>query len=117
MQYDAIVAREGKSFTIEFPDCLGCQTFADNEAEVLSSAREALEGWLEANLAERRVPRAELRSPKGPAREGPDRGSTIFSSSSSGRVRTVTSRKASSPPEVVSKHEKGGNDVQPRGTP
>lgn len=56
MQYTAIVAREGKQFTIEFPDAVGCQTFAEREEDIPSTAREALEGWLEANLAERMIP-------------------------------------------------------------
>lgn len=56
MQYEAFVTREGGQFLIEFPDCDGCQTFAENGDEVVSVAREALEGWLEANLVERRVP-------------------------------------------------------------
>lgn len=56
MQYQAFVTREGGQFLIEFPDCPGCQTFAENGDEVVSVAREALEGWLEANLVERRVP-------------------------------------------------------------
>lgn len=56
MHYDAIVTREGKRFTVTFPDCPGCNTFAETEDDVLPTAREALEGWLEANLAERLVP-------------------------------------------------------------
>lgn len=56
MQYEAFVTREGGQFLIEFPDCPGCQTFAENGDEVVSVAREALEGWLETNLVERRVP-------------------------------------------------------------
>ncbi|MBX3205128.1 MAG: type II toxin-antitoxin system HicB family antitoxin [Labilithrix sp.] len=56
MQYDAFVTRERDSFVIDFPDAPGCQTFAESPDEVSSMAREALEGWLEAHLAERRVP-------------------------------------------------------------
>ncbi len=56
MQYEAVVTREGSNYTIEFPDCVGCQTFAESLDEVPAVAREALEGWLEANLAERMVP-------------------------------------------------------------
>lgn len=56
MQYDAIVSRDGDSFLVEFPDCVGCQTFADTSDEVVAMATEALEGWLETMLAERRIP-------------------------------------------------------------
>jgi ribosome-binding protein aMBF1 (putative translation factor) len=56
MQYDAFVTTEGDSFNIEFPDCIGCQTFAEHSDDVLPMAREALEGWLETQLANRRVP-------------------------------------------------------------
>ena len=56
MQYDAIITREGKHHLIEFPDCPGCQTFAETEKEVLATAQEALEGWLEAHLVSGRVP-------------------------------------------------------------
>jgi DNA-binding XRE family transcriptional regulator/predicted RNase H-like HicB family nuclease len=40
----------------EFPDCPGCQTFADNGDEIASAAHEALEGWLEAHLLDGQVP-------------------------------------------------------------
>jgi transcriptional regulator with XRE-family HTH domain/predicted RNase H-like HicB family nuclease len=56
MHYEAFVSRDGDTFLIEFPDCAGCQTFADTADDVASMAQEALEGWLEANLADRRVP-------------------------------------------------------------
>lgn len=56
MHYDAYVTREDGTYLIEFPDCVGCQTQTDNDDEVLAFAREALEGWLEANLVERRIP-------------------------------------------------------------
>lgn len=56
MQYDAFVSRDGHGFLIEFPDCVGCQTFAESGDEVVSMATEAIEGWLEASLADRRVP-------------------------------------------------------------
>jgi transcriptional regulator with XRE-family HTH domain/predicted RNase H-like HicB family nuclease len=56
MHYEALVVKEGRSWLISFPDCPGCQTFAERENDVVRSAQEALEGWLEANLAERRLP-------------------------------------------------------------
>jgi predicted RNase H-like HicB family nuclease/DNA-binding XRE family transcriptional regulator len=68
VQYTAFVTRDGGSFLVEFPDCPGCQTFAENGDEVLSVAREALEGWLEANLVERRVPPRPKRHRSAPAK-------------------------------------------------
>lgn len=56
MQYDAIVTPENGQFIIDFPDCVGCQTFAENADDVVAMAHEALEGWLAAHLAERKVP-------------------------------------------------------------
>lgn len=50
MQYLAKVRKEGRATLIEFPDCPGCQTFADQGQDVESIAREALEGWLEAHM-------------------------------------------------------------------
>jgi ribosome-binding protein aMBF1 (putative translation factor) len=51
MQYVAQLTKEGRRTLIEFPDCLGCATFADPGDDVESVAREALEGWLETYLA------------------------------------------------------------------
>src|ERR1019366_9223807 len=56
MQYDAFIHREGKQWLAEFPDCPGCQTFAESVRAVTLAAHEALEGWLEANLSEGRTP-------------------------------------------------------------
>jgi DNA-binding XRE family transcriptional regulator/predicted RNase H-like HicB family nuclease len=56
MHYDAFVRREGKHVLAEFPDCPGCQTFADSGDELAGAAKEALEGWLEAHLVGRQVP-------------------------------------------------------------
>jgi antitoxin HicB len=66
MQYTAFVSRDGDNYLIEFPDCPGCQTFAESEVEVMAMAREALEGWLEATLAERRLPPIAQRHTKAP---------------------------------------------------
>ncbi len=41
---------------IEFPDCPGCQTFADNDEDLAAVAQDALEGWLEANLIDGKAP-------------------------------------------------------------
>jgi predicted RNase H-like HicB family nuclease/transcriptional regulator with XRE-family HTH domain len=72
MQYDAFVTRELNSYLIEFPDLVGCQTFADSRDDVPAMAREALEGWLEANLTERRVP------PRPAHREAAPKGTTLI---------------------------------------
>lgn len=50
MEYLAELAREGRRTLIEFPDCPGCQTFAEPDEDVGAVAREALEGWLEVHL-------------------------------------------------------------------
>lgn len=56
MQYAAHVWREGTRLLVEFPDCPGCQTFADTEGDVLPMAKDALAGWLEAHLVDGRAP-------------------------------------------------------------
>ena len=56
MEYRAVVTREGAFTLAEFPDCPGCQTFVRGRADVVAAAREALEGWLEANLGRDMVP-------------------------------------------------------------
>ncbi|SRR6266511_3214778 len=56
MEYTAFISREGKQRLAEFPDCPGCQTFADSGDELPAAAQEALEGWLEAHLVDGQVP-------------------------------------------------------------
>jgi len=56
MHYDAIIRWEGKHVLAEFPDCPGCQTFAESANELRGAAEEALEGWLEANLVGGKLP-------------------------------------------------------------
>jgi predicted RNase H-like HicB family nuclease/DNA-binding XRE family transcriptional regulator len=56
MRYKALVFREGSSWLAEFPDCPGCQTFADSEEELSGMAKDALEGWLEAHLVDGQAP-------------------------------------------------------------
>ena len=56
MHYVVHISREGKHLLAEFPDCDGCQTFADNGDELAQAAREALEGWLEAHLVDGQIP-------------------------------------------------------------
>ena len=51
MQYTAVVTKEGKQTLAEFPQCPGCQTFADPGEDIAECAAEALAGWLEAHLA------------------------------------------------------------------
>ncbi len=41
---------------VEFPDCPGCQTFAEADEDVVAIAQEALEGWLEAHLLDGEAP-------------------------------------------------------------
>ncbi|HEY2856112.1 MAG TPA: type II toxin-antitoxin system HicB family antitoxin [Gemmatimonadaceae bacterium] len=50
MEYIAQLRRDGRRTVITFPDCPGCQTFAERRDEIDSVAREALEGWLETHL-------------------------------------------------------------------
>lgn len=56
MQYPAIITKEGVFTLAEFPDCEGCQTFVRKGESIEESAREALEGWIEANLGRDRTP-------------------------------------------------------------
>ncbi len=56
MRYPAVVTKEGKNVLAEFPTCPGCQTFAPVRRDIEHEAKEALEGWLEANLQERKLP-------------------------------------------------------------
>lgn len=50
MQFHAIVQRERRGFSIVFVDAPGCQTGADDEAEIEPMAQDAVEGWVEAHL-------------------------------------------------------------------
>lgn len=56
MKYSALLTKEGKQTLAEFPQCPGCQTFADPGEDIAARAQEALEGWLEANLASGQAP-------------------------------------------------------------
>ena len=55
MRYPAIITHEGNATLAEFPDAPGCQTFT-RRGDIRVVAKEALEGWLEAQLAERETP-------------------------------------------------------------
>src|SRR5471032_2145103 len=50
MQYLARITKERKHSLVDFPDCLGCQTFAKRGEDVEAIARDALEGWLGTHL-------------------------------------------------------------------
>ena len=66
--YDAFVTREGKVTLAEFPDCPGCQTFAEKGDALPAIAQDALEGWLETHLLGGEVPpkpKARKRAPAG----------------------------------------------------
>ena len=67
MRYPAFMTREGDATLVEFPDAPGCQTFTRGKL-VRERAREALEGWLEAQLEERTTP------PRPSSRVKPPRG-------------------------------------------
>lgn len=56
MEYPALIEREGKFVTAEFPDCPGCQTFAEKGQDIVAEASDALSGWLEAHLGRNLVP-------------------------------------------------------------
>ncbi|MBN2195818.1 MAG: type II toxin-antitoxin system HicB family antitoxin [Polyangiaceae bacterium] len=56
MFYIAKHTREGKHHLATFPDAPGCQTFADSLDTLRTAAKEAIEGWLEANLVSGQVP-------------------------------------------------------------
>lgn len=50
MEYSAVVTTEGKFTLAEFPDCPGCQTFAEEGESIEAVAADALDGWLVSNL-------------------------------------------------------------------
>lgn len=56
MQFLALIRKDGKRTLVEFPDCPGCQTFAEPREVIEDVAREALEGWLELHLEDGSAP-------------------------------------------------------------
>src|SRR5262245_16174107 len=56
MEYVALVKKEGRRRLVEFPDCPGCQTFAEPDEDIEAVAKEAVEGWLEAHLVSGNAP-------------------------------------------------------------
>lgn len=66
MRYAAIITKEGRNTLAEFPDCPGCQTFAEPGESIAAQAQDALMGWLAAHLATGEVaPRPSRRHSKG----------------------------------------------------
>lgn len=70
MRYPAFITHEDDATLVEFPDAPGCQTFTRGK-QVRERAREALEGWLEAQLEERTTP------PRPSSRVKPPRGAAL----------------------------------------
>lgn len=67
MRYPSFITHEGDATLVEFPDAPGCQTFTRGK-QVRERAREAIEGWLEAQLEDRATPprpSARVKPPKG----------------------------------------------------
>jgi predicted RNase H-like HicB family nuclease/transcriptional regulator with XRE-family HTH domain len=57
MEYFAkIIKDDNDTWYVEFPDCEGCFSVGDTKEEAAANAVDALEGWLEAHLANGRVP-------------------------------------------------------------
>lgn len=56
MQYLAYIRRDGGRRLVSFPDCPGCESFAEPGEDTYGVAQEALEAWLEGVLAARDVP-------------------------------------------------------------
>lgn len=56
MRYAVKIAREGKLWTVEFPDAPGCATFGSSREDALVQAQEALTGWLKSWLSEGETP-------------------------------------------------------------
>ena len=70
MQYPAYVRRDRDRRLVSFPDCPGCETFADPGEDAYAIAHEALEAWLEGVLAVREVPPLPGMIEHEPARKG-----------------------------------------------
>src|SRR5437899_10660077 len=68
MREPAVMPKEGKNVTADFPTLPGCQTFAPPGRDIEHEAKEALELWLESHLQQRMLPPRPPRSLK--ARKG-----------------------------------------------
>lgn len=65
-RFPAVITREGRRTLAEFPNCPGCQTFAEPGQSIEEQAHEALEGWLGAHLVTGDIPpRPPRRAPAG----------------------------------------------------
>lgn len=73
MEYPVVLTKEGSRTLASFPDCPGCQTFAEADEDILKLAQEALEGWLEVGLEDGEVPPKPSKSVRAPARGRVDR--------------------------------------------
>lgn len=56
MEYPVLLTTEGNKTLAAFPDCPGCQTFAEPGEDILALAQEALEGWLAVGLEDGEAP-------------------------------------------------------------
>jgi DNA-binding XRE family transcriptional regulator/predicted RNase H-like HicB family nuclease len=56
MEYLARATKERQRTLVDFPDCPGCQTFAERGEDIAQLARDALEGWLETHLEDGDAP-------------------------------------------------------------
>jgi len=56
MLYTAYVTVEDDTRVVVFPNLPGCQTQAEPDENLLATAQEALEGWLESHLAHGEAP-------------------------------------------------------------
>ena len=68
MEYPVLLTTEGNKTLATFPDCPGCQTFAEPGEDILALAQEALEGWLEVGLEDGEAPprpSEKIRIPRG----------------------------------------------------
>ena len=67
MRYHAIITKEGSRTLAEFLDAPGCQTFAERGESIEEFAPDALQGWLNAQLQDGRVPPRPRSRPRPPA--------------------------------------------------
>lgn len=66
MRYAVLRTKEDRITLAEFPDCPGCQTFAEPGEDIRAAAEEALTGWIESMLEARdTVKPPSRRTPKG----------------------------------------------------
>lgn len=56
MFYFARITKDGRGYSVVFPDCPGCQTCGDDRDDARRMARDALDGWLAASLIAGDIP-------------------------------------------------------------